>query len=96
MDIGLAAWWIIVGWCGTVPRPWPIPPRPPGPDPDPWFRVMGVIGGLAGGWAFSQMFPGGDASMALVAATTGVGAFVGSVLLSDVYGMVRGTQQAAR
>ena len=94
MNALLLVWWALVGWCGTVPRPrFPLPP-PPGPDP--WFRVIGVVGGIAGGWAFSQMFPGGDVSLAVMAATTGVGAFVGSALFGDVFGMVRGTQGAAR
>ena len=89
----LLAWWVIVGWCGTVPRPrFPIP-VPPEPDPDPWYRVAGVVGGLVGGWAFSQAFPAGDASLAVLAATTGIGAFVGSALVGDIYGMVRGPQR---
>jgi hypothetical protein len=96
MDEWLFVWWALVGWCGTVPRPrFPLPPPPP-PGPDPWYRVAGVIGGLAGGWAFSQMFAAGDASMALLAATSGVGALVGSMLVSDLYGMARGMQRTAR
>lgn len=95
MNIGLFAWWVIVGWCGTVPRG-PFPPPPPDPDPYPWRKALGVVGGIVGGWAFSQVFPTGDTSMAVVAATTGLGALAGSMLFSDLYGMARGTQRAAR
>jgi hypothetical protein len=94
MNVLLFAWWAIVGWCGTVPRP-PIPlPPPPDPDPDPWYRVIGAVGGILGGWAFSQVFPAGDASLAVLAATTGIGALIGSALVADIYGMVRGSQRA--
>lgn len=97
MNIGLLAWWVLVGWCGTVPRPWPWPwPPPPDPDPYPWLKVINVIGGVVGGWTFSQMFPAGDTSIAIVAATTSVGAFVGSILFGDVYGLVRGSQRTGR
>ena len=95
MNALLFVWWAIVGWCGTVPRP-PIPFPPPPPDPDPWYRVVGIVGGMVGGWAFSQMFPIGDASTAVMAATTGIGAFAGSILFGDIYGMVRGSQRLAR
>lgn len=95
MNVVLFAWWIIVGWCGTILRlriPIPIP-NPP--DPDPWYQVLGAVGGVVGGYAFSQVFPAGDASMAVVAATTGFGALVGSALFGGIYGMVRGTQRVA-
>jgi hypothetical protein len=95
MSALLFVWWAIVGWCGTVPRG-PFPPPPPDPDPYPWRVALGVVGGVLGGWAFSQMFPAGDASVAVMAATTGFGALVGSALVGSIYGMMRGTQRAAR
>ncbi|MGD8456038.1 MAG: hypothetical protein PVF83_06620 [Anaerolineales bacterium] len=73
----------LVGWCGTPwPHPWPWPR--PEPDPDPWLiKVIGIVGGLLGGWAISQM---ADAS--LLSAV--VGGWLGSVILSDLYGIARG------
>jgi hypothetical protein len=75
----------LVGWCGTPwPRPWPWPWPPPGPDPDPWLaKVIGVVGGLLGGWLISQM-----AEPGLLSAV--VGGWIGSVLLTDIIGLARG------
>lgn len=75
----------LVGWCGTPwPRPWPWPWPPPGPDPDPWLtKVIGVVGGLVGGWVISQLVDPGLLSAA-------VGGWVGAVIFSDVYGLVMG------
>ena len=92
MNIALLVWWVVVGWCGTPWRRWPPPPTPP----DPWWNVISVLGGVLGGWVFSQLFSAGEASTAIVAATTGLGAFVGSILLGNIYGMVSGAQRAAR
>ena len=92
MGIELFALWALVGWCGTPPhpRPWPWP----GPDPDPWIiKVVGVVGGIAGGWAFYALFSGGviiDGMGAVTAAATAVGAYVGAVFLNDMYGLIRG------
>ena len=80
--------WAVVGWCGTPwPRPWPWPP-PPGPTPDPWLsKVIGVIGGIAGGWAFSALY-GVDVQSAAGLVLTFFGAAAGSVILNDAYGLV--------
>ena len=52
---------------------------------------MGVVGGLAGGWAFSAAWAAGDLGVtALYAAATSVGALVGSIILQDVVGLARG------
>ncbi|MBA3687626.1 MAG: hypothetical protein H0W81_02130 [Chloroflexi bacterium] len=84
--------WAIVGWCGTpFPRHWPWPPPPP-PDGDPWImKVIGIVGGIAGGWAFGQLF-GADLDNAAGLALTMFGAWSGSNILNDAYGMVRGGQ----
>lgn len=73
------AMWALVGWCGNEPK-WP--PKPD-PDPDPWLmiRVISVVGGLIGGYVFTQFMDGG----LLVGA---VGAFVGGRFLTDVAGRV--------
>ncbi len=100
MQLSLFVFWALVGWCGTPwPRWWWRWPIPPPPEPDPWFipRLIGVVGGLAGGWAFSQVFgPHPEPWTVVPAAATAVGAFVGARLLVDVYGLVKGGGPAAR
>lgn len=89
--------WAIVGWCGTPwPYWWPFPwPRPePPPPPDPWWlpRFIGVVAGLVGGWAFTQVFEPNPSPWisALPAAASAVGAFAASRLVGDIYGLARG------
>ena len=89
MNAGLFVWWALVGWCGTPWRRWPPPP----PPPDPWVNVINIIGGVAGGWVFSQVFPVGDTSTAIVAATTSIGALTGSVVFGNMYGVVKELQR---
>lgn len=76
----------LVGWCGTPwPRKWPWPPPP---DPDPWMnKVIGVVGGILGGWAISAMVGDAGANGVITAA---VGAWVGSNILNDIYGLATG------
>lgn len=96
MTIELVVLWGLAGWCGTppFPRPWPWP----GPDPNPWaIKVVGVVGGLVGGVAFWQLFGGGiivDGMVAINAAATAVGAYIGSVFLGDMYGLATGRGKA--
>jgi hypothetical protein len=100
--------WILVGWCGTVPRPLPPVPLPDPPRPRPWLvpTVIGVLAGIAGGWAFSQLFLPQDPipslpqdpiplRSALYAATTSVGAFVLARVASDIYGQFFGARPGA-
>lgn len=89
MDAGLFVLWLLVGWCGTPwPRRWPPPP----PPPDPWWiRVIGAVGGIVGGWAYSAVWSAGDGGVgAIYAAATAVGALVGSIILQDLVGLARG------
>lgn len=100
MRLSLFALWALVGWCGTPwPRWWRWPPPPP-PDPDPWiiYKIIGVAGGIAGGWIFTQVFkPQPDPWIpAIDAAATAVGALLGSRLLLDIYGLTRGGIKAPR
>lgn len=75
------ALWMLVGWCGTPPKPWPWPPDP---DPDPWLRkILGLAGGVAGGWAFGQYI---DENIIIGA----IGAWVGSVILNEARTLVGG------
>lgn len=65
MRLSLIVLWALVGWCGNEPlvlvlrrRWWPIPPTP-GPDPWPILflpRIIGVVGGVIGGWVFTVVF----------------------------------------
>lgn len=80
------AMWALVGWCGTPPRPWPWPW-----PPDPWIsKVIGLVGGVAGGWAYTQTFGAGGEIDALGVAAGSVGAWVGATVLSNVYGLIGG------
>jgi len=93
-----AAWfifWGAVGWCGTPWPGWWRRPTPP-PPPDPWWfidRIVGIVGGVIGGWLFVQAWPVEQAGelVWLAVAASGVGAFVGSLILLDLYlSFVRG------
>ncbi len=88
MDVQSLIILAVVGWCGTPwPRRWPIP-WPPPPDPNPWVsKVIGVIGGVGGGWAISS-FAGIAVNEGYVLAT--IGAWAGSVLLNEMYGLATG------
>jgi hypothetical protein len=95
MTVAMIVLWALVGWCGTPwPRPWPFPDPPP--TPDPWIaKVVGVVGGVVGGIAYSQIWPaGGVGTNGVVVAATAIGAFVGSVFLVNMYGLVRGRPKA--
>jgi uncharacterized membrane protein YeaQ/YmgE (transglycosylase-associated protein family) len=97
MSAALVIFFGAVGWCGTVGPWWWRKPGPP-PPPDPWWiidRIVGIIGGVIGGWLFTQGWPipdQGDIGRAVVAA--GVAALVGSLILLDIYGLVRARQPA--
>ena len=89
MSVSMLIFWGLVGWCGT---PWPLrwPPPPPPPPTFRWFvsRLVGVVGGIAGGWIVNgtllvQEVPGAIASTVIA---TGLGALVGSIFLQDVVG----------
>jgi hypothetical protein len=87
-DLPILVGWLLVGWCGTVPRPRPpFPPTPP--DPDPWWRstlltgLVGVVGGVIGGWAFDQLFSA-DLGSAAGVLLTFAGAFVGGRIANDI------------
>jgi hypothetical protein len=49
--------WAFAGWCGTLPRYWWFPPKPE-PDPPPWrfaSKIIGVVAGIIGGWAYTKV-----------------------------------------
>jgi hypothetical protein len=108
MSLSLLVLWALVGWCGTVPRRWLWPPPPPEPGPDPWWlfsRVIGVIAGIIGGWAFTHVFgplpePWLTAGprpepwvSALPAAASALGAFVVARVATDIAGRLRAGSQ---
>jgi len=88
----LYAFWALVGWCGTPWRRWPPPPPP---DGDPWLiKVVNAVGGIAGGWVFDRLWPMGETVTGIAVAATAVGALLGSTVLGDVVGLVRGAKRA--
>jgi hypothetical protein len=108
MRISLLVLWAIIGMdCGT---PWPgwwrwrLPPPPP-PEPDPYPRpnwllttILGIVGGLAGGWAFTETFGTQTEAWSTLAsaAATGVGAFAGGRLFVGLYELATAGGKAMR
>ena len=89
MTIGTLLFWGAVGWCGTA-WPWWWRPPPPPPGPDPWWfidRIVSIVGGVLGGWVFTQAWPMDQAGqlMGLAVVASGVGALVGSFIIYDLY-----------
>jgi len=115
MRLSLFVLWGITGWCGTLLLlllRFPPPPlvdtqeRPPRPN---WLlhRIIGVVGGVVGGWVFTEAFGQGVPWIAtgpypepwlriVFAAATAVGAFIGASLLTDLYGLVRSSRKVTR
>jgi hypothetical protein len=95
MSPALFALWALAGWCGT-PYPrwwWRIPPPPWPPDPEPWWRskVIGVVAGVIGGWALSQVFgPGPQPWTVVPAAASALGGFFLSRLVGDLLNGIAG------
>jgi uncharacterized membrane protein YeaQ/YmgE (transglycosylase-associated protein family) len=52
--------------------------------------VIGVVGGLIGGWVYSTVWAEAGGDTALYAAATCVGALIGSVIVQDIAGLARG------
>ena len=94
-SIGLFALWALVGICPDW-WPWRWPKRWPPPPPPPWWRVIGLAGGILGGYIFSRVFDAGAIrSEAVYAASTAVGAYVGSVVLQSIVGALAGPKGGA-
>jgi hypothetical protein len=98
MSPSLFLLWALVGWCGNEIRRIRIP-LPPIPDPEPeprpnWLvaKLIGVVAGIIGGWAFTQLFgPSPEPwNSAVPAAATAVGAFVVARIATDIYEQVGG------
>jgi hypothetical protein len=91
MNAPIIVFWMLVGFSGAS-RPAPDgeePKRPPwwkGPWPGPWTlsKLTGIIGGLLGGFLYSHFFLGEVALSGINVAATAVGAFVCSIILSEV------------
>jgi hypothetical protein len=87
-------WWGGGGWCGTPYPGWWRHPHPP--DPEPWWwisKVIGVVVGIAGGWAFTKSF--GPHPEPWLPALAVLGGFVASRVVGDVIAVVRGANKAA-
>ena len=97
MSVALLIFWAAVGWCGTPWPGWWRKPWPP-PPPDPWWvidRVVGIVGGVVGGWLFNNSWPVGQPELGTAVVFSGVGALVGAIILHDLYGFVRGGRGSA-
>lgn len=84
VPISLLIWWLLR-------RRRPVPPPPPpdpfleGPRPHPWLEALvGVVGGIAGGFLFDSIDAGETLTRVDLAATS-FGAFLGGNLLSRLY-----------
>ena len=104
--LGVPVWWWWWRRLHDLVPPLDIPERPPRPN---WLipRVIGVVGGVVGGWAFTAAFgdpvpwitagPHPEPWVGVIfAAATTVGAFIGASLLADIYEIVRGGGKATR
>jgi hypothetical protein len=81
--------------CGT-----PFPGWHPGPpDPEPWaiYKIIGIVTGILGGYAYTQLFGGAGErwDTALPAALSCVGAFSVAVLAGQIYGRIAGAKRTA-
>lgn len=106
MNISILVFWAIIGFdCCTLWPWWWLWPIPPPPPPERGLRpnwllpiIIGIVGGIAGGWSFTQVFgPQPEPWTSLVpAAATGIGAFAGGHLLVGLYAIAKGGVQAPR
>ena len=90
--------WAFAGWCGTLPIRWWFRPIPD-PDPPPWWfvsRVIGVVFGIIGGWAYTKVFgPQPEPwTSALPAAASAFGAFLVAGVATDIASRFRGGNRA--
>jgi len=97
--VGWCATPLLIWWRFPIPGP-----GDPGPGPgEPWpiIKAIGVVGGLIGGWLFILAFsrpeiwdvigPHSEPWIPLIsAAATSIGAFIGSRIAVDIYGLIRG------
>jgi hypothetical protein len=87
MNLALMLLWAGDGYCGNGLRP------RKGPHPEPWwFGLLGAVGGVIGGWAFSAVWPAADTNMALYAGASSIAALVVSVILQDIAGAAIGNR----
>ena len=85
MDTSLFVWWLVAGWCGT---PWPGRKFPPRPLPHTLITIaIGLIGGLLGGWMFTTVWPAEGGTVAVYVAVSGLPAFAGARILTDILGV---------
>jgi uncharacterized membrane protein YeaQ/YmgE (transglycosylase-associated protein family) len=80
-----------------MPRPLDEP-RPINTESQIWWivKIIGIIGGLVGGWIYHQVFPITDAITGLSVAPTAIGALIGSIFLTDLYGFAKSRVRSRR
>ena len=93
--------WCGTQWPRPIPWTWalearlvvPTPGGLPGEEPILYTliaKAIGVVGGVAGGWLFMQAFGGTEGGISPVyAAATAVGAWIGSVLATDIFALAK-------
>lgn len=92
MSVTLVVLWLVVGHLPAWP-PWPWPQRWPPPQPlNPWtFKIAGMVGAVVGGLIHLQVFPFPEVvpipPINIVYSL--VGAYLGAVLATQVYGLTQ-------
>jgi len=97
MALSLLLLWAVAGWSAASSRGgwFSYKPNPDDPDPWPWpwppwwrfgSRVIGVVFGIVGGWAYTQVFgPHPEPwTSALPAAASAFGAFLVASVATDI------------
>jgi hypothetical protein len=104
MNVSILILWALTGSLFIRPLPDPAPfrgkkpddggepPKPPKP-PDPKLSarilmMINAVGGIAGGWAFSQVWFSGKLASGVDVAATALGAFLGAAIVNSVYQML--------
>jgi hypothetical protein len=104
MPLSLLLLWAVAGWSATSSRSAYIP-NPDDPDPPPWpgppwwwfaSRIIGVVFGIIGGWAYTTVFAPDPLpwTLALPAAASAFGAFLVARVATDIASRFRGGNRA--
>ena len=103
MNVSILILWALTGWLfirplsdpapfrGKEPDDGGKPPPPKPPDPKLSARILmliNAVGGVVGGWAFSQVWFSGKLASGVEVAATALGAFLGAAIVNSVYQMM--------
>ncbi len=87
--------WSCVGWVAMAiaqSLDWSFGTGNPRPPDEPEYyglQILGVLSGLAGGWAYSHFWPAEGRVTGLDAAATAFGAALGAILLGHIFALIR-------